>query len=103
MDKRTVIGIINNFKGHIVQKGIKIDKIILYGSHANNTQKPESDIDIILISDSFKDMSYWQRIEIIADVISEIFQPIEAICMTNDEWNNKIFKAAVYAKDGISV
>jgi predicted nucleotidyltransferase len=103
MDQRTVLNIVNLFKDNITKKGIHIDRILLYGSYANNTQRKDSDIDIVVISDSFKDMDYWHRIDILADVICDIFQPIEAVGMTNEEWNNKVFMAAEYAQNGISV
>jgi predicted nucleotidyltransferase len=103
MDKRTVLNIVEQFKNNIAQKGVHIDRVILYGSHANNTQRPDSDIDLVVISDSFKNMDYWQRIDILADAISDIFQPIEAIGMTNKEWNDKTFMAAEYAQYGVQV
>lgn len=103
MDKRTVLNIVKQFKNNIIKKGIHVDRIILYGSYANNTQRPDSDIDLVVISDSFKNMDYWQRIDILVDTISDIFQPIEAIGMTNEEWNNKTFMAAEYAQHGVLV
>ena len=103
MDKREALNILKQFKLNITQRGINIHKIILYGSYANNTQRSDSDIDIVVVSDSFKNMDYWQRIDILADVISDIFQPIEAIGMTVEEWNNKTFMAAQYAQSGVVV
>lgn len=35
------------------RKGINIEKVILFGSHAKGTQKPWSDIDICVISPQF--------------------------------------------------
>jgi len=103
MDKGTVREIINQFRENITEKGISIDNIILYGSNANNTQRQDSDIDIVVISDSFKDMNYWERINILADAISDIFQPIEAVGMTCEEWNSKVFMTAEYAKNGMLI
>lgn len=103
MDKGAVLNIVNLFKDNISQKGIKIDRIILYGSYANNTQRLDSDIDIVVVSDDFKDMDYWHRIDILVDGISDIFQQIEAVGMTNEEWNTKAFMTAEYAQNGIPV
>ena len=103
MDKGAVINIITQFRESLTCKGIKIDRIILYGSHAHGMQRPDSDIDLVVISDSFNGMDYWQRIDILADSISDIFQPIEAVAMTNEEWNNKAFMAAEYASKGVLV
>ena len=103
MDQGTVLNIIEQFKCTLSDKGIRIDRIVLFGSHATNVQRPDSDIDIIVVSDSFKDMSYWQRIDILADAISDIFQPIEAIGMTNEEWDNKTFLVSEYARSGVDI
>ena len=103
MDNKSVFTIINNFKDILTAKGVNIDKVILYGSYATMTNREDSDIDIIVISDSFKNKDYWQRIDILSDVISEIFEPIEAVAMTNEEWENKTFMTAEYAKNGIAV
>lgn len=103
MDKNTVLNIISQFKELLIKKGIKIDRILLFGSYANGTQQAGSDIDLVVISDSFSYMDYWQRIDVIADVIGDIFQPIEAIAMTNDEWNSKSSMITEFARNGIPV
>jgi predicted nucleotidyltransferase len=103
LDKKTVLNIIEQFKQSLISKGISINRIVLFGSYANNTQRPDSDIDLIVISESFKDMDYWQRIDVMAEAIYEIFEPIEAIAMTESEWKNKTFMAAHYAQNGLTV
>ena len=42
-----------NYIKHLIINGINPEKVILYGSYANNTQQKDSDIDMMLISDSF--------------------------------------------------
>jgi len=103
MDKEAVLNIIEQFKLKLIEKGVSIDRIVLFGSYATETQKSDSDIDLIVISDTFRDMNYWQRIDILADAISDIFQPIEAVGMTSEEWDNKVLIAAEYARSGILV
>ena len=87
MDKETAVEIVNRFRKGIEERGIRPLKIILYGSFADNTNQEGSDIDIIVISDDFIGKNYWERIDILADVIYEIFAPIEAIALTEDEWS----------------
>ncbi len=71
----------------IEARGIKTLKLILYGSHAAGTERDTSDIDIVVISDDFAGKDYWQRVDILTDVIYEIFAPIEAVALTQDEWD----------------
>ena len=36
----------------------------------------------------------------ISDAIAEVFQPIEAICLTTEEWDNKSSMIVEYAQKG---
>jgi predicted nucleotidyltransferase len=100
MDKKSVIEIVNRFSQGIMNQGIKPTKIILYGSHANNTDRETSDIDIVVISDDFNGKSFWERIDIISEVIYEIFAPIEAVAMTPEEWNRGDSFVVDFAQNG---
>jgi predicted nucleotidyltransferase len=100
MDKTAVIKILTRFYKEIEDRGIKPRKVILYGSYASDLNREGSDIDIVVISDDFKDMSYWERIDILADVIYEIFAPIEAIALTQEEWDNEDSFAVDFARNG---
>ena len=86
MDKATVIEIIKRFQDEIEARGIKPHKLILYGSYATGTNREDSDIDLLVISDDFAGKNYWERIDILTDAIYEIFAPIEAVALTPDEW-----------------
>lgn len=100
MDKETLLEIISDFKNDLEQNGTRIDRIILFGSYAKGTQKEESDIDLVVISDDFKDKSAWQRIEIVSDAIYKIREPIEAVTLTPEEWENEESIIVEFAKDG---
>lgn len=100
MDKKTVTEIVNQFHQNIEKRGIKLLKVILYGSHADGTSCEESDIDIVVISEDFSGMSYWERIDIISDVIYEIFAPIEAVALTPDEWDRGESFVTDFARNG---
>ncbi len=100
MDKKSVLTIIDRFKNILEQKDFKIKKIILFGSYAKGNYNDNSDIDLIIISDDFGPMDYWQRIDFISEAIYEVFVPIEALPFTTSEWekNDSFFND--YAKDG---
>ncbi len=73
----------------IEARGIRPQKVILYGSYADGTQREGSDIDVLIVSDDFAEKGYWERIDILADAIYKIFAPIEAVAMTSEEWERK--------------
>lgn len=100
MDKRDVLKILDRFKGILEVKGIRVKKVVLFGSYATNTFGEGSDIDTIVISDDFEDKDFWERIEILSDAIYEIFEPIEAIAMTSEEWEKEDSPIVSYARNG---
>ena len=82
---------------------IHVDQLILFGSHAAGTAREDSDIDSVVISSSFVNKSYWDRINILTDAIYEVFAPIEASAFTPDEWKSKRSLITDYAENGLLV
>ena len=98
MDKDNISEIISCFRKALEARGVKIDRIILYGSWAKGTQREDSDIDLVVISEDFKEKDFWQRINMLSDAIYEVFVPIEAIAFTPEEWEKGDSAVADYAK-----
>jgi len=100
MDKKTVLAIISDFRKALESAGIRPDKLILFGSFATGGYREGSDIDIVVISQDFRNKNYWERIDVLASAIYQIFEPIEAVAMTPDEWEAGESLIVDYAKDG---
>jgi len=49
------------FTDKILEKGIPLDKVILFGSYANNNQREFSDIDVALVSNVFSGFGFDDR------------------------------------------
>lgn len=100
MDKSTVLKIISDFVKALEAESIKPQKVILFGSWSTDTPRPDSDIDLVVISEDFAGKGYWERIEILSAAICTVFQPIEAIAMTPQEWQSGDSLIADYARNG---
>ncbi|ESP92916.1 putative nucleotidyltransferase [Pseudoalteromonas luteoviolacea 2ta16] len=100
MDKAAVVEIIGKFHQGLLSRGIGPNKIVLFGSYATHSHREDSDIDLAVISDDFKKMNYWERIDLLTEVIFEIFAPIEATAFTQEEWERGDSFVADYAKNG---
>jgi predicted nucleotidyltransferase len=100
MDKDAVLEIMSRFKRAIEAQNVKVHRMILFGSQVTGKAREGSDIDVLVISDDFKDKGYWERIDILSAAIYEVFEPIEAIAMTTEEWSNGTSPVADYVRDG---
>lgn len=86
MDKKAVVAVVKRFTRELQERGVWPKTVILYGSQAAGTATETSDIDVVVISESFSGKSYWERIEVLTEAIYAVYAPVEAIAMTPEEW-----------------
>lgn len=103
MDQDTTINTLKKFKEALEALDILVEQIILYGSHAVGAAREDSDIDVVVISPSFADKSYWERIDTLSEAIYQVFAPIEATAFTPEEWQAGKSLIVDYAQNGVSV
>ncbi len=83
--EREIKEIINRFMKEVERLGVKPQRIILYGSYSKGTQREDSDIDVIVISEDFKNMNLRERLELLGIAAGRVFEPIEALGYTDEE------------------
>lgn len=77
--------IIRKFGLTLEKLGVKPERILLYGSYAKGTPREDSDIDIIVISEDFKNKNLRERLELLGIAAGRVFEPIEALGYTPEE------------------
>ena len=82
---------IEKFKQSLEELGIRVKKIIIFGSYATKKARKHSDIDVVVISDDFKEMNLLKRLETIGLALAKakIMEPIEALGYTEEEYNSE--------------
>jgi predicted nucleotidyltransferase len=103
MDKKSALGAIDHFRLALESKNIRIHRVILYGSFAQGRAREGSDIDVLVISNSFSGKDYWERIEILSEAIYEVFEPIEAVGLTIEEWEKGESVIVDFAREGETI
>ena len=101
MAERKVIEAIEFFEKSLVDSGLNVSEIILFGSQSKENQVRESDIDLIIISDDFKDKNIIERANVTKDAeintIRKFLIPFDIVTLTPEEFENSMFSE--YAKD----
>src|SRR3989338_11490371 len=83
---KKIYPIITGYKQNLEALGIKVKKIILYGSYASGKEREYSDIDLVVVSDTFKDMDTWERLCLLGRARIGINEPMEILGFTEDEF-----------------
>jgi hypothetical protein len=82
-EKENLIKGIKEFKAALSREK-KIEKIILFGSRARNTHKKESDVDLIIVSPSFRNVKYCRAAGL--HKYWKLNYPVDFICYTPEEF-----------------
>ncbi|MBM3404887.1 MAG: nucleotidyltransferase domain-containing protein [Bacteroidetes bacterium] len=61
MDQEAVNLVITDLRNSLNESGIKIENLVLFGSHVSGTAREESDIDLIIVSNDFKGKDLFDR------------------------------------------
>jgi predicted nucleotidyltransferase len=91
---------VERFRIALENRGVRASRLMLYGSYAKGTWREGSDIDVVVVSDDFVGKTYWERIELLAKAVCEVWEPIEAVAMTSEEWEHGDSMIAEFARDG---
>ena len=65
MDKDAVVEIVDRFRRGLEARGIRPQKVILYGSRATGAATCDSDIDVVVISSDFSGKGFWERVDLL--------------------------------------
>ncbi len=71
-----------------LRKGLRVEAVILYGSHAAGTPDEWSDIDLAVVSPDFEGVPMWRRQEIIARLTLDRRPNISPIGYSSSEWRD---------------
>jgi predicted nucleotidyltransferase len=95
MAKREAIKTIKKFVKALKQEGIPVDRVILYGSYAKEKTRPDSDIDVAVISKNFgKD-----RVEegmTLFRIAGKIDPRLEPIPISSESYQNDTWVPLIY-------
>jgi predicted nucleotidyltransferase len=90
MAKRKFIRTISILKDLTRQKGVDVDKIVVFGSYARGEEKKGSDIDIIIVSRNFEGKDIFERVEIASglhrELVEKTMMPADIMYYSPTEW-----------------
>jgi len=96
MDKATIDEVIAFLKQSLIQYGIHVDSIALFGSALTGNMDKDSDIDLIIISSDFINVDLFERSKMTMKPETETLRkfkiPMDIINLSPDEYNDSNLK-----------
>ena len=90
MVRKEIVNIIDSLKLFFADKKLTLDKILLFGSHSKGTETVESDIDLIIVSKSFRRKNIFQISQMINGIdrmlIKKLDKPVDILYYSDKEW-----------------
>jgi len=80
-----ITDIIARYCTQLAAMGIRVERVMLFGSHACGAAKDGSDIDVLIVSSDFETLNTRERLEQLGTAAARLWQPIEAIACTPAE------------------
>jgi predicted nucleotidyltransferase len=90
MNRDDGLRVAERFKALLLRRGYPVRRLVLYGSVANGTARPDSDIDIAVVTDPFAT----SRIRESGDILlasKEIDPRIETVTLHPDDFDRPFF------------
>ena len=94
-----------NFLGRCLKvKGLKVKKIILFGSQVAGRTTKESDVYIMIISDDFQGKNIFERARLTKEAeimtLKKFMMPLDIVTLTSEEFESGTSLVAEYARKG---
>ena len=77
--------IIARYREQLGRLGIRVERVILFGSSLRGEVQEGSDIDLLIVSPDFARMNTRERLELLGLAAARIWEPVEAIGYTPEE------------------
>ena len=104
MAESKAIEAIGFMRERLRETGLNIEKIVLFGSQANGEATAESDIDIIVVSEDFRNKDIFKRARLTKEAeistIRKFMIPFDILTMTPEEFGSEDSLLADYARQG---
>lgn len=102
--EKTVDEVVRRFldeKLDIIKREYNPTHLIVFGSRAEGYGREESDIDILIVSDRFKDIRFPNRMgQFLNTIWPDV--PVDAICYTPEEFEIMLHKQSPFVRNAVA-
>ena len=104
MAEVTIAVVLDFLRAALQSHGLRVEKLVIFGSQARGTAREDSDLDVALVSPDFAGKDIFERVErtVRADreTIRRFVVPLDLILLAPDEYESRSSPAAAFAREG---
>lgn len=104
MVENRVSEIISFFENKLIESGLNISQVVLFGSAYRGEMTKDSDLDIAVVSDDFRNKTIFERARLagkaVWDTTKKYEVALDVVKLTIDEFENETRMVASYVKEG---
>ena len=104
MSKKTLSELVRYIKSYLAQRNLHLDRVILFGSHARGQARPDSDVDIAIVSDEFSGKDIFQRARMMRglhiSLTRRFSKPFDIVYLSNEELSARESFLLDYVRQG---
>jgi uncharacterized protein len=95
MDRNQAVEIVEKFVERVRKEGISVDRVILYGSHAFERARQDSDIDVAIVSKDFGKDRVDEGMTLFR-IAGEVDTRLEPVPISVDAYDNDTWLPLIY-------
>ncbi len=92
MDKKEILKVGHTLQKLFQQRKICVDKIVVFGSYARGKERENSDIDIIVVSENFREKDIFERVKLTSgihrELVKRLKKPVDIMYYSDIEWDS---------------
>ena len=87
----------------LIERGVNIDKIVIFGSFVTGKLTRDSDIDVVIVSRDFRGKGIFERVKMTSGIGRELVKkfkmPFDLLYYSDEEWEKESFLIINEAKE----
>ncbi len=104
MAEVTIAVVLDFLRSALQSHGLRVEKLVLFGSQARGIARDDSDSDVAVVSPDFAGKDIFERVEMTAradrDTIRRFVVPLDLVLLAPDEFESGSSPVASFAREG---
>lgn len=104
MSKKILSALVQYISTYLSHRGLRLDRVVLFGSYAQKQTRKDSDVDIAIVSEDFSGKDIFARAQMVrglrTGLTHRFAKPFDILFISKEEWKKKDSLMINYVRQG---